>query len=600
MKDTKTKFPNKRNNKTELIKSHITPEDLNENPVILDLIKKKQRLRFSSLTMYKPKLIPIKGINNKNTEKLINNVNSFRKIFFDYNKNKKYPKNDIKPYDQKYNFQEKYKEFKNNTKKYFSQKDMLEEIETKYKNNDISLPSIEEENKNIFKDNILLSKDKNIKDFISYNLGSEKSDKKSFIYLNKMQKVLTNQIIGKMDSKMSNITYEIKKDISWSKNFFMEEQLDKSRLIKNEISKSQNDINSTKNLMKVINDIDYFFDVNNKKYLVSLKNKGLKKKSKIKLTKRIFKSTCFSLPKSHIKKLSMNSEDKNNINDIDNNNNDRNNNQDIINNNGITNNNNINDNIKSKIEVNEEDKKNNTNNKSIISDNSIKISKNQEKNYKNSISNISDNSFISILNKEKKLNLKSLKNRHSVAIVNLSEFTKNYNNLIKIKKINLNEKKDAQNLNQHDSNNITLSTLPQNSTYDKILKPYSSKYRKEESRKVAKKNLSSNNGKSEVEKLYDTIKNGDDSLQFNSLIQKYLKNQNYNIEPKISPNDINENYQRMRDKICKNDCIGKNISLKKNNFMGLNSIKKLKKYYNQTHIKMNEIGDEMNRVFSNI
>ena len=54
MKDTKTKFPNKRNNKTELIKSHITPEDLNENPVILDLIKKKQRLRFSSLTMYKP------------------------------------------------------------------------------------------------------------------------------------------------------------------------------------------------------------------------------------------------------------------------------------------------------------------------------------------------------------------------------------------------------------------------------------------------------------------------------------------------------------------------------------------------------------------
>jgi len=58
-------------NTNELIKSHINSDEINENPLILDLIKKEKKFRISPLTIYKPKLTPVKSIKNKKTIKLI-------------------------------------------------------------------------------------------------------------------------------------------------------------------------------------------------------------------------------------------------------------------------------------------------------------------------------------------------------------------------------------------------------------------------------------------------------------------------------------------------------------------------------------------------
>ena len=441
----------------------------------------------------------------------------------------------------------------------------MEEIKTKYKNNDISLPSIEGEDKNIFRSNLLLKNDKNIKDSIMHNLISEKSEKKSFLYLNKIQKILNNKIIGKLDEKMSKITHDIKKDIAWSKDFMIENELAKIRLVKDEISKSQNDIKNTSKIMKRINEIDFFFDSDNKNYLKVLKNKSNKKKSKL-ISKRKFKSTCILHSKSN----------SNNFSQI----------KKIYNIHKKSKNKNDNIKIKSRNEIKNEIKKSDINNKSIISNiSSIKDINNQEN--KNEISK-NENESISVSNN----NLIQMRKRFSIALFDLEEFKRRQNNLMKIKKIKLNDKKYSK-----DSNNITMSTLPQYSLYDKI---FNSIPPRETANRFTNNKKIPNTETSTREKLYETLKNTDDSLQYNSLIQNYLESKKFNLKPKISPNDICENYQHLLDKICKNDCINKNIDLKRSNNVGLKSIKKLKNDYNQTHIKMSNIGNDMNRVFSNV
>jgi len=443
---------------------------------------------------------------------------------------------------------------------------MLEEIKTKYQYNNFSLPSIEGENKNIFASNLLLKNDKNIKDSIMYNLISEKNEKKSFLYLNKVQKILNNKIIGKLDAKMSKITHDIKKEIAWSKDFMIENELAKIRLVKDEISKSQDDIKNTSKIMKKINGIDFFFDSDNKKYLSSLKNKTTKKKSKLIASKRKFKSTCVLQPKSNLSNFSQikkmyNAHKK-----------------------ALNNNDNIK--LKTKSEIKNEVRKSDINNKSIIS-NISSIKDINEQDNKNEIS-MNENESISVSNNNKI----PMRRGFSIAFFNIEEFKRRQNNLKKIIKINLNDKNYSK-----DSNNITMSTLPQYSLYDKI---FSSFPPRETANKFTNNKKIPNTEKSKAEKLYETLRNTDDSLQYNNLIQNYLESQKFNLKPKISPNDICENYQHLLDKICKNDCIDRNIDLKRSYNIGLKSIKKLKNDYNQTHAKMSNIGNDMNRVFSNV
>ena len=116
----------KTKNNINLIKSHISEDELNSNPLIKDIVKKIRKIKLNSLTNLKPHLTPIKGIKNEKVLKLVDNVDSFREIFYNYNINQKVPiNNEPKVYrgQKNYNFSKLYKYVKE--KNNLEQKEML-------------------------------------------------------------------------------------------------------------------------------------------------------------------------------------------------------------------------------------------------------------------------------------------------------------------------------------------------------------------------------------------------------------------------------------------------------------------------------------------
>ena len=197
---------NKRNKSPtdiDRLKAHISADEINSTPILKNLLNKNRRIKYSSLTNLKPHLTPIndiKEIKDKNEIKLINNIDSFRQIFYEYNKNQKVPRNnEPKVYrgNKNYNFSKIYKSIKKVES--LGEKEMLEEIKEIYKNNNISLPSIDNSDKNLFSNNLLLTKENNIKNTIMFKLSSDKSNEKSMSYLKKIQKNINNKILGKQN-----------------------------------------------------------------------------------------------------------------------------------------------------------------------------------------------------------------------------------------------------------------------------------------------------------------------------------------------------------------------------------------------------------------
>ena len=186
---------NKSPSELDSIKSHITAEEIDSNPLIKNIVKRIKKIKLNSITNGKPHLTPIKDIKDEKELKLVDNIDSFRKIFYDYNINQKVLRNnEPKVYrgEKVYNFSKLYKYVKK--KNNLEQKQMLEEIQGLYKNKDISLPSIDT---NLFNDNLLILNESNIKNSIDNKLISDKSNKNSLVFLKKMQKNINNQILGK-------------------------------------------------------------------------------------------------------------------------------------------------------------------------------------------------------------------------------------------------------------------------------------------------------------------------------------------------------------------------------------------------------------------
>ena len=105
----KTKIEKRKRNKSpcesEVIKSHISSDEINSNPLIKDLTKKITKIKLDSLTKVKPHLTPIKNIKDEKENKLIDNINSFRQIYYEYNQNQKYPKkSELKAYKGEINY----------------------------------------------------------------------------------------------------------------------------------------------------------------------------------------------------------------------------------------------------------------------------------------------------------------------------------------------------------------------------------------------------------------------------------------------------------------------------------------------------------------
>jgi len=572
----------------EILKSHMSADEITIHPLIGDLTKKVKRIKFASLMNVKPKLTPIKDIKDEKKIKLIENVNSFRKIFYDYNKNQKYPKKDeinIYKGQKKYNFYEKYKIIKNIDT--LGEKQMLEEIEALYKNKDFSVPSITKNDSSLFNGNLLLLNEKNIKNSILYQLTSDKSNNNSISFLKRIQNNINNQILGKPPlpkiTKINEVgNVEVPKDNKEDNN--KEEKIYFNKHKIDEISKSLNYINSIKETINTIDDIDYFFDSNNKDYFNYIKNPNSKISTRVNSALGVFPLTNTSL---------NNNTNNSAINIYD---------------------------LKNNFKLNNQDT--NKNNKSSLDIFKINLNNKRFSNYNTNKNNKKNNKVIFKI--DDKIISNTVKNNNRNNSVDYSKndqinFTRNPN-LIKIKKINLNNKEDKSssclNLNSTSSNkspNLKVKIIERpverkrssinynqiNITLEKLSSFYPMERRKSLPHIYGPKPIYQ--PKSILENLYDKIKDKDDTLEYDFLIKNYLKNRRYNLEAKISPSDVCNNYQVVRENIIRNDFLKSNMRLKRIcGFDDTASFKKMKSDYENNKMKINCVAEEMNKVFSKL
>ena len=254
----------------DLFNRYITVEEMKKHPEITPAIRGDRKIKLDVLSLQKVRLINLKGIQNQNKKEFASKLNSFHKIFFNSFKRNNLSKNQIKllSKDNK-DFSKKYKNSsKNNAKNRFK------EIKFEYEKRNYYVSPLDG-NKNLFDGNILLSNKEALKNYILYGFGSSKSENKSLAFLHKINKQLGDKTSEK---ELKKIYYNLD---------FIDSEKDKVKSDKQkEIEKTQNDIVNTKETINSMDQMKYFFDLDNKKYLDFLKN-GNSRRSSAKVSTRV-------------------------------------------------------------------------------------------------------------------------------------------------------------------------------------------------------------------------------------------------------------------------------------------------------------------------
>ena len=255
------------------IRSYMTIREINENPILASALTQDKRIMFNLLTKNKTKIINIKGLKNERKQHLVEQINTFRKAYFNYFKKDKYSMDELTNLTKENDFfMKKYHELEE--KSGIKNQDKFEEIKKAYEKRNYNLPTIEG-NKNLFGGSLLLSNNEtDLKKYIMYGVGSKNSNKKSISYLNKVNQDINDKT--QREGKKIKLTQEmIKAQLNRRGGVDVPSPLYAFYKISNdnikEIIDSQNEINNLKNIMDVIPEIDYFFEADNKKYLDSLK-----------------------------------------------------------------------------------------------------------------------------------------------------------------------------------------------------------------------------------------------------------------------------------------------------------------------------------------
>ena len=239
----------------DLYNSYLTMEEIKRHPEITPAIKGDKKFRLDILSNQKPKIISVKGIQNESKIKFATRLNAFHKIFFDYSKNQKNSLNEIRSLSKENKVF--IKKYKNANKK--DDKEKFSDIKSEYEKRNYYVPPLEEK-KNLFNGNILLSNKEELQNYILYDLGSHISNSKSLSFLHKINKKLGDKSSEKA-LKMINVSID--------PSSFSKDKIKKNRI--KEIHKEQNDIMNIQETINSLDDIDYFFDIDNKQYLESLK-----------------------------------------------------------------------------------------------------------------------------------------------------------------------------------------------------------------------------------------------------------------------------------------------------------------------------------------
>ena len=262
----------KRQNIIDKLKSYISIDKMSKNPVLSSALTHNKRIRFNLLTPNEYKIIPMK-IKNAKKQYLIDNINSLRKNYFNYNKGIHYSLEEINEMSKKNKqFIQRY----NNmiSKSGIVNKNAFSHIRAQYEKQDYILPNLEDGN-NLFKSNLLLSSnDTDLKKYINLGYGTNKSNKKTISFLERINENINNDTndenqlynINYFTNINANLNHRYKRDLStlYALNKMSKEKLKEILTYKREIKKLERTIDS-------ILDIDYFFSSDNKEYLDTLR-----------------------------------------------------------------------------------------------------------------------------------------------------------------------------------------------------------------------------------------------------------------------------------------------------------------------------------------
>ena len=470
------------------IRSYMTNKEINSNPVISSALTTDKKITFSLLTPSKSKIISIKGLKNEKTQHLVDRINTFRKVYYNYYKNYKYSLDEMNALSKENSlFIRQYHKIEEKTD---IKQDKFEEIKKEYKKKNYNLPDIDG-NKNLFGGSLLLSNnDTDMKKYIIYGVGTEKSNQKSISYLNKVNKGI-NEDMEKKKTKV-NLGYAKKKQtfrrggVDVPSPFYAFYKISNDNL--KEIMDYKNDINNIKNTIDSIPEIDFFFDADNKNYLNSLKFFDSRKSSANFSTGANLDRMSGHNNSSFCSKREFNASNISSIPDV------------------------------------------------------TRITYNDDK--RDRIKNVSfnPNTMISFLDQQKN----------------------------KGKQISRNEIPTFTHLNKKPKKKKRFSVIKGN-------------------KKDQKKPL---------EKLYKEISTSNDTTKQNKKIEKYLTLRKFEILPKLSPYNLCNNLENIREQICKGKTMKKVIELRR--YMGDTQESISQMYGNElkTVKSMNEIEDKMIKLFS--
>lgn len=253
------------------LKSYMTIEEINKSSALSSALTYNKRVRFNLLVPNEYKIITTK-IKNEKKRKIMDNIDTFRKIYYNYNKNTKYSLEEIK--DMSTRNQKFIKQYHDTVNKSsIINKNSFSEIKSEYEKQDYILPSLDK-GKNLFKSNLLLlNNDYDLKKFIYFGMDKENNNK-TLSFLEKMNNNIYNEV--KDENRNEKINNQINNNINNRyrrhhdfKSLFALNKITKEKM--KEILNSKREIIRIKRTIDSIPDIENFFNSDNKEYLDNLK-----------------------------------------------------------------------------------------------------------------------------------------------------------------------------------------------------------------------------------------------------------------------------------------------------------------------------------------
>ena len=226
----------------------ILNNEIKIHPELSLIFNKDNNIKYEYLNLSKPNSISTRNIKNGKKINLIESLNTFRNIYYDFSNIKQQSLNKIKELEKENNlFEKDYNKFSNKNVYDYN------ELKSEYKKKkNYKFPEIRR-NENLFDKNILFFNNSDLNKYIIYGSRNLKQEKQSINYLNKIKAQIDLMRIKKISKHV------IKQNNSAPKLDIIKKV---AHPFKNS-NKYKRDIYKLKNTFNNLSDLDNFFEKNN-------------------------------------------------------------------------------------------------------------------------------------------------------------------------------------------------------------------------------------------------------------------------------------------------------------------------------------------------